>query len=68
MAMHPGITANVLELQAIKLLLFGIADRTEVPQSWVKDVFARLEAELIDQIEQKESEKNGDTKSSEGGL
>ncbi len=65
--MHPAMTANVLELQAIKLLLFGIVGRTDVPPTWVKDVFARLEAELIDQIEQKE-EDNDDTKSGEGGL
>ncbi len=70
MAIHSAITANVLELQAIKLVLFGIAARVGVHPSWVRDVCRRLDSELIREIKQvkKEMTKNGDTNSGEGEL
>jgi len=67
MEMHPAVMANVLELQAIKLTLFGIAARAGARPTWVADVYRRLEIELIHEVEQKE-EDNDNTKSGEGGL
>ena len=64
--MHPIVVANVLELQAIRLLLFGIAEREVIPASRVRDIYKNLECELI--RESKKEEDNDDNKSSEGGV
>lgn len=64
---HSVVVANVLELQAIRLLLFGIVERAGVRPLWAEHAHQRLEMELIHEMEKKEKN-NDNNKLGEGGL